>query len=356
MKKLTVLCLVMFLLVGCGKDEDKVQTNVTGDEASMDSLDDSYYKMIKMPRSELSEQFYNDFSTTNDFEVIGRDLQILSSKHFSTSSYYMSEGQHITREEKKKLLQRNQEYTLQPKAGTTIEGVLNPVMISSIQEQDFYVKDGSKYTLKALSIAIVIEPRDANNHILPTPMSDKTIKAYAKDSIKKFYDYMQNSESMEKLKDLPMLITVYQASNSEENIMSGKYIYESYCDGKLGDIKTLNHKNVLFSSQEAEEVDMATYSEFNEIKNNLKKASTEAIGLVGEAKYIDNEIQSMVIEAHLNVKTYTELLYLTSLLADNIDSKFSNSFDVKTLIYSQDGLKAIIVKNKGESAQTNILY
>ena len=101
MKKLTILCLVMFLLVGCGKKEDKVQTNVTGDEASMDSLDDSYYKMIKMPRSELSEQFYNDFSTTDDFEVIGRDLQILSSKHFSTSSYYMSEGQHITRDEKK---------------------------------------------------------------------------------------------------------------------------------------------------------------------------------------------------------------------------------------------------------------
>ncbi len=350
MKKLTILCLVMFLLVGCGKKEDKVQTNVTGDEASMDSLDDSYYKMIKMPRSELSEQFYNDFSTTDDFEVIGRDLQILSSKHFSTSSYYMSEGQHITRDEKKKLLQRNQEYTLQPKAGTTIEGVLNPVMVSSIQEQDFYVKDGSKYTLKALSIAIVIEPRDANNHVLTTPMSDKIVKAYAKDTIKKFYDYMQNSESMQKLRDLPMLIAVYQASNSEESTMSGKYIYESYCDDELGDIKTLNHKNVLFSSKEAEKI------EFNEIKNNLKKASTEAAGLVGEAKYIDNEIQSMVIEAHLNVKTYTELLYLTSLLADNIDRKFSNSFDVKTLIYSQDGLKAIIVKNKGESAQTNILY
>lgn len=356
MKKLTILCLVMFLLVGCGKKEDKVQTNVTGDEASMDSLDDSYYKMIKMPRSELSEQFYNDFSTTDDFEVIGRDLQILSSKHFSTSSYYMSEGQHITRDEKKKLLQRNQEYTLQPKARTTIEGVLNPVMVSSIQEQDFYVKDGSKYTLKALSIAIVIEPRDANNHVLTTPMSDKIVKAYAKDTIKKFYDYMQNSESMQKLRDLPMLIAVYQASNSEESTMSGKYIYESYCDDELGDIKTLNHKNVLFSSKEAEKIDMATYSEFNEIKNNLKKASTEAAGLVGEAKYIDNEIQSMVIEAHLNVKTYTELLYLTSLLADNIDRKFSNSFDVKTLIYSQDGLKAIIVKNKGESAQTNILY
>ena len=64
----------------------------------------------------------------------------------------------------------------------------------------------------------------------------------------------------------------------------------------------------------------------------------------------------MVINAHLNIKTVSELQYLTSLIADQIDTKFTQNFDIKVLVYSQDGLKAVIIKDEGDSAKSSIIY
>ncbi len=358
MRKFGILCLVLFMLVGCMGKTEEVQEEASGDEATMESLDDSYYKIINLGSSELRERFYTDFYSTKDFETIGRDLQLLSSQYFSTSNHYMSEGQYFGREQKRALVVRNtkSKYSIQPKKGSTIDGVKDPVMISNIHEQDYYVKEGSKYTLKGVSLAIIVDPKDSNSQTLTTPMSDSTIKKYGKDCIAKVYDYIQKESSLEKIKDLPILITIFQATDKTRSTLNGKYIYSSYCNKSLGTIVELNYRNVIFSSDEAEEIDKTTYAEFNEIKNNLKTSATEAAGLVGEAKYIDGEIQSMVINANLNIKTITELQYLTSLLADNIDSKFTYDFDIKVLVNSQDGLKAVIIKDKGQSAKSSMLY
>lgn len=358
MKKWIILCLALVLLAGCSGKTDDVEEKSTGAEATMDSLDDTYYKIINRGRSELGERFYTDFYSTNDFETIGRDLQILSSQYFSTSSHYMSEGQYFGREEKNTLIQRSSSYSLQPKKGTSVGDVKNAIMIQNLQEQDYYMKSGSKYSLKGVSISVVIDPKKSDNSPLDTPMSLSTIKSYGKECVSKLYKYITKSknENMQKVRKVPILIAIYYATDKTESTINGRYIYECYCQNQLGTIKEVNHKQVIFSSSDAEKLDTTTYAEFNVIKNNLKNAATEAAGLVGKAKYIDNEIQSMVIEANLNIKTITELQYLTSLLADNIDSQFTYDFDIKVLVNSQDGLKAVIIKDKGESAKSSILY
>lgn len=356
MKKILILCLSLFLMIGCSQNKNEIKEDSTGEEATMNSLDDTYYKIIKSDPSELRDSYYTDFYSTKDFDTIGRDLQILSSEYFSTSKYYMGEGQYFGADEKKALLLRNTktEYSIQPESGTTIEDVENPIMVANIHEQDYYVKDGSSYVLKGISLAIVVDPKDQNNNTLTTPMSDATIKEYGKGCISKVYDYIQKAEAMQDIKDLPILIAIYQGTDTTRSTVDGRYIYDCYCHKEIGTIKELNHRNVIFTSSEAEDIDKTTYSEFNEIKNSLKNAATEAAGLVGEAKYINDEIQSMVINANLNIKTITELQYLTSLLADNIDTKFTYDFDIKVLVNSQDGLKAVIIKDKGQSAKSSI--
>ena len=103
-------------------------------------------------------------------------------------------------------------------------------------------------------------------------------------------------------------------------------------------------------------MDATTSNEFDIIKSNLKDAATEAAGLVGTARYQNGEIQSMVIEAHLNVKTATELMYLSSILANGVDTRFSSDFDIKVLIYSQDELQAIVIKDRGQDVKSYYLY
>ena len=62
MRKVIILFLMMFLIVGCSHGNSSVQEETTQDEATMDSLDDSYYKIVNFGRSDLRENFYSDFS------------------------------------------------------------------------------------------------------------------------------------------------------------------------------------------------------------------------------------------------------------------------------------------------------
>ena len=64
----------------------------------------------------------------------------------------------------------------------------------------------------------------------------------------------------------------------------------------------------------------------------------------------------MVINANLNIKSSTELMYLTAIIADAIDTKFTYDFQISVLVNSQDQLQAVIVKDKGQSSKSTYLY
>ena len=362
MKKIILALLAVCLLTGCHRAKKSVQEQTSNEAASMETFSDSYYKIVNFGDSELREDFYLDYGATSDFQNIGRGLQMLSAQYFSTSSYYMGEGRYLGLEEKQQLVKRAEDkskypYTLQPEKGSSVEGVSEPIMVSNVQEQDYYVKDGSNYTLKGASFAIILDPTNSDGSALESDMSDSTLRSYGEQCVKQFYKFINEYESFQdNLKDLPIVIAIYKATDTSTSTVGGDYILKSYCDGGVGSAEKVNYETVLFSSDRAQEVDKATYTNFVEIKASLKNASTEAAGLVGEAHYIDGDIQSMVMNANLNIKTYTELLYLTSVLADSINSKFTYDFDCKVLVNSQDKLQAIIVKNKGEKAESHILY
>ena len=358
MRKWLSLIVCACLLMGCHRAKESVQEQSHTQATTMDSFDDSYYRIVDIDQdsSELRENFYLNYGTGADFQTIGRDLQILSSEYFSIDDYYMSEGRYISLDNYNHMMKRKGDYSLQPKEGTTLDGVKNPYMVRSLQEQDYYKKSGKTFVLKGMSLSIIIDPRDGNNQMLDEPMSDKTIKEYGKEVIGRLYNIIQSNDEFEKIKDIPIFIAVYQATNTTISTVSGHYILGSFCDGTVGNIEQYQFKNVLFTSSEAEKMDKTTYNEFVAIKNALKDKAIEAAGLVGEARYRDNEIQSMLMTANLNVKTYTELLNLTALIADSVDNKFTYDFDCKVLVKSQDELQAVIIKTKGQKAKSYNLY
>ena len=122
----------------------------------------------------------------------------------------------------------------------------------------------------------------------------------------------------------------------------------------MGNIETLDYKNYMFTSTEATAADEDTASQFEIFKVD-QKAATEAVGVIGYGRYKNGQIQSMKISLKVNIKTYTELLYLISTAADELNTQFSG-FDIKVLVSSQDQLEALIVKDKGEDAKSILLY
>lgn len=357
MKKIAVLLIAALLLTGCHDAKETVESQTANDVSTIDSLDDSFYRVVNFNINLNRDNYYNSFGQTSDFQTIGRELQIISTSHFSTDNYYMSEGQYLKTEDMNKLLRRSSNpdeypHTLQAQRGETVGGIENPIMVSTIHEQDYYQKEGDKYELRGLSLAIVLDPRKEDNTRLTTSMDEGTVVEFGRQAINKLYEYLQTKKE---LKDIPANICVYYATNTNESDINGRYILKSYCDGSVGNIETLNYHMYMFTSEEATAADEEISSQFEIFKSNMKKAATEAVGVIGYGRYKDGTIQSMNINLNINVKTYEELIYLVSLAADEVDSQFTG-FDIKVLVYSQDKLEAIIIKDKGEKAKSSLLY
>ncbi len=362
LRKAGILVLSAAMLCACSSSKTTTKEKTSSVVSTTDSLTGDYYRIVNMGRNPKSEDIYTEFSTSNDFVTIGNGLQELSQDHFSTSDYYLSEGQQLSLSDYNKLMKRDaanatkknfDKTTLQPTHGTTIDGIVDPVMVTNMTEQDFFTKNATSYTLKGASIAVILNPQDANNNDIDT-MSKDAIEDYCKKCASRLYKYIR--ENKKTLKDLPILIAFYMKNDSAVSLTNGNYIYQAFCEnGEVGALKAVNHETVTFTSTRASTLDPATSSEFETIKAALKNASTEAASIVGEATYVNNTIQTMKITAYLNVKSYTEMLYLTSVLADQIDSKFTQDFQTKVLVYSQDELMAVIIKNKGSDAKTTII-
>ena len=349
MKKLLIGILCLLLCTGCTSKSSKKETKSSQDISSTDSLDDSFYPIVNLGTNLIRETFYQDFSSSDDFQTIGRELQVLSTEYFSTSDYYMSEGLQLVKKDKDELLLRNKKHSLQPATGETVDGKEVSKMVENISEQDYYEKSGDKYTLKGMSIAIILYATGGTNDVL----SDDSVNNYWKEVISKLYNYLQTKKSV---KDIPTLIAVYRKNVKDENSYNGHYIYSSYCkNGKVGSIKLLDYNTYIFTSDEANKADESLYSQFSVFKNNVKNASTEAVGVVGYGKYKDGSIQTMKIQVKVSVKSYTELIYMVETVADEMDSHFSG-VDTYTIINDQDGLKAVVIKNAGEDAQSTLLY
>ena len=229
MKKLFTVILCLLLCTGCTSKTSKKETKSSQDTSSTDSLDDSFYPIVNLGTNLVRETFYQDFSSSEDFQTIGRELQALSTDYFSTSDYYMSEGLQLVQNDKNQLLKK-EKYSLRPLNGELVDGQEINKMVENISEQDYYEKSGDKYTLKGMSIAIILDPKGGTNATL----SEGSIDSYAKETISRLYKYLQTKKSV---KDIPTFIAVYRQNDSEENSYNGRFIYSSYCqNGKVGNI------------------------------------------------------------------------------------------------------------------------
>lgn len=360
MKKVSIWMFLAVLLVGCSQVKETIETQSTSDASSNDSFDDTFYPIINLNINTSRDDYYNDFYKSKDFQTIGRELEVLSTSHFSTDDYYMAEGQQLSlatvQSDLLKWKSDDVPYSLQPKKDDNVGGNTNVIMTSSIYELDFYQKSGDTYALKGMSFGIVLDPntKPDNSGVvnLTTPLSEEYLSTYGRQVIDTFYKYIQNNKTFKESRGLPITIAVYSATNTEESTTNGKYILSTHCNGSLGTIDTIDYKNVIFTSQQAEKEDATTSAEFAQFKSLLKKNATEAVGVVGYGRYDDGDITNLTIKIHMNVKTYVEMQYLIAITAEDLNSRFSKPVNISVLLYSQDELEALIIKERGEDAKS----
>ena len=353
MKK-SIICLLVlsFCLTGCKKVKDTINKETSAESAVANSFDNTYYNTINTNGSAIRETIYNDLSSNqNDYNTIGRGLQILSLDYYSNKDHYLKEGSYISADDYSNLLGRS-EYSIQIPKGETVDGVSDPVIFESLVQQEYVKKNGDQYTLSGISIAIAVSP-DAEVNGVTKEFTQENIIRYSKEAITKTYNYF--ASQYEDLANVPILVSVYQLAKATD-ATSGKFILSSYCQGGVGDIKNVDMETVVFTSDRAKEIDNALSSQFVLFKEKIKNAAIDATGVVGYATYLNGKIISMRIEFRLNTKTFTETNALMNVAASEMDSCFTTEFDITGIVYAQNQLQGFILKKAGEKAYSHTIY
>ena len=348
-QKLILLFLSLSLLTGCTKVRDTISQETTGDTLATNSFDNTFYDTIITSGTEAREPVYLDFSRNlSDYYMIGRGLQVLSLDYFSNKNHSLREGTHFTKNDYAALLGYGDD-SIQFDKGSSVDGISDPVLATSLVQQEYVVKEGTGYKLAGMSLALAVASDQTDSSGITHEFNQSTIESFSKDAVKKVYNYFISQ--YKELSSIPILIGVYQMSKSTDET-SGKFIYYCYNDGKEGDLKSTNMQTVVFSSDEAKSLDNSLSSEFTIFKEKVKSTAVDAVSMVGYGSYLNNKIMNFKIEVYLNTKTYTETTALMNYMAGEVDTCFNSDLELKIIVYSHSDLQGFIIKKSGESTQS----
>lgn len=351
MKRVIVfLCLI--LLSSCVTD------NSNQDPTIIERLDNNEYSMILPFVASEVRQYHGTYLGRADFLEIGSRLEDKSKEHFNVDDYYLSEGRVITNSELSRLVRRESSdnpYGLNPPSGseflvgTSDIAVVDAVVVADVVEIDFYQQSGGEIKLAGMSFAIVL------NQSLSSPdglinVSDQVLYDYGSNMGRKLDRYIRSLSDME---DMPIYIALY-VTNPSDAILPGRYIADGYFTARGGQFSPSNEQWVLFPSAQATSMDAVLADKFNALKTRITEFIPESVGVVGEARYVDNQTDFLRLTLTIQAKTYSEIRGLTQFTIELLQDLDQRDFPIVVRINSI--LETLVLIQLSENDELNVIY
>lgn len=364
---MVVLCMVLFLSA-CGS-KTKEKTSIVSEPIVAGD-----YKILNSLASSTARQTHVEFNRGwYDREAVGKGIMAYSKSHFSPDTYYMMEGQIFAREDlqpgvvenqKESILGRkssDNEYGLNPEIGTTftindagetITVGRQTVPIRDLFEINFTKEASDDPKIDGISLAIVLSSAIYDDKDQEREISDTILFKLGEQAAITISDYLHKLPEIGN--KVPIYITLFKASSTDDSL-PGTFIGESYGKDSIS-MQPLNEKWVIFSSDEATEMDAIVAQQFDSLKNDLYMLIPNNIGIVGKGKFMDDKLDSLQITITTEAKTYTEssaIIQRTNELVNNFDS---NEFEISIRFINDDEAYAMIRRDKGDDETNVIMY
>ena len=309
MKKLFLILLI--LLVGCGKKEEIIEIN----------YDNSYYQVATPYKESIGS-----YSITNyDKEEVESMLMRLSTEYFKTNNSFYQEGQYLTSEEIKNLVnQFNETEEIE------VDDVkIKPNYITSIYEQNYLTNNN---TLKGISLAIIVNNKQYcdNNYKI---IDEEIVLDYALNKVEDLLDFIR---SKDELKKIDVVIGIFLEDNYK-----GNFKYLGYTNNDKIKMNNVNYNYQLLESNYVSKIDNKTYNTILAIKNSLSDYNLymNAYGL-----YQNKILNEVSITLNKSYFKQSEILDISRILTTNLNN--FNNIDIKVYFKSNNITKAFITKNR----------
>ena len=317
MKKLLLISLC-FLLIGCGnKEKEKVTIE----------YDNSYYS-IASPYKNASSNYTLASYDKKEVEI---GLMNLSMRYFKTNNSLYQEGQYLTNEEIKQLLDKDH---LNKIEDMTIDNVtINPTFIKTVYEQNYLATNN---VLKGISLAIVVDNKQSyeqDDKKLYKMFEEEKAINFAKKKAEELLVFMRNKEG---LKDIPIMIGIYLESNTS---LKGGYSLLGMANPNLKWQNIDGHYEMM-DSNTVMNYDVKNYNNVLAIKNSLKDNNQIYISSIGY--YQEKELQSLQITITSNYFLQSQILDISKTITDNLQN-FDSDISIK-VYFKTNEIKAFLDK------------
>lgn len=327
MKKIFIL-LIVLLLVGCKEKEELIKIN----------YDDDYYKVVEPFKKAIGNYSIRSYDKTR----VESMLMTLSNNYFKVNNSLYQEGQYLTSEEIRKLIEQyNQTEPVEIDKVT-----INPKYITSIYEQNYLATNN---TLKGISLAIIVDNKqyyEDSGNTLYKIIDEKMALEYGVSKANELVKYMYNKDEV---KGKKIVIGIYLQSSSS---LGGSFKYIGQTDT---DSITLEHVNYNYQQLDSNYVmnnDINTYNTILAIKKSLSDYNSLYINTTG--LYKDSELVSVDITIHKSSLTRAEILNISNLITDNLGT-FQSEVAIKVYFKTSKTVGFLTKKSNQNEIETYIL-
>lgn len=363
-----LLCMVMGL-VSCSSDEN------AGDKAIVtEPIVAGDYKILKTKASNDTRKTHIDFNRGwYDREAVGNGLTKYSKEHFSPESYYMMEGQIISRDDLKAgitmedtegLLDRKSEqntYGLNPAkgttmpintAGTTITVGEKTILIADIFELDFVQEASDDPKVKGISLAIVLNPNTYDGEGNEITIDDDTLYKIGEEASISLLDYLHKDPAIGN--STPICMMLFKAQSSDDSL-PGVFMAKGYGKESIS-FSRIKEQWVLFPSTDAEKLDPVLSSQFNSVKEGIFMIVPNDIGVIGKGKFDDDRLTKLQITVQTQAKTYTELMAILQTTNELLQNFDSDSYEITVRFVNNTNDFFAMIKREQGSKDTEVIY
>lgn len=345
MKKL-LISLSILLLASCASSQ--TQPN---EGNLIESLNQDDYAVLIPFESSPVRSYHGTYLGKADFMEVGARLLTKTKSVFDPKTYFISEGQVLTPSLLGQLVKRESSdnpYGLNPPSGSNFQtginevSVLDAVLVADVVETDFYTGSSMDPVLSGIAFAMVLNDQISQADGTLVPVDPQRLYEYASDMGRKLERFIRTLADME---DIPVYIALY-STESLDSYLPGKFIGEGTFDGRSGQFSQTSETWVMFPSSVASTLDPQTDASFSSFRSKIVDFIPETIGVIGEARYVNNDLDFLRLSLSIQAKTYTEVFALAQYTASLLEGFEKGNYGIIVKINSIDETLVLIERDR----------
>ncbi|OIJ18656.1 hypothetical protein BKP45_16120 [Anaerobacillus alkalidiazotrophicus] len=162
-------------------------------------------------------------------------------------------------------------------------------------------------------------------------------------------EVLERVRKQDNLANVPIMIALYQEER-RQSIVPGTFIALTVVEpGKRIDKwEKISDAHFFFPSSRATSMHREDANRFDNFKQDIDGFFDNYIGVVGKARYKNEQIQELTIDINLQTNGKAEIIAMTQYVTDRMNKYFPPDLTVQVYISSLEGAESIIVSHPNE--------